>query len=78
LRERVEVRRDEVIINLIEAFEPERRELIQDCALVRNRVGQNHVERRQTIGRDEEQRLAEIKHFAHFSAAQLFYPGEIN
>jgi len=71
-REIVEVRGDKVIVDLVKAPEPKRRELIQDRALMGNRIWQNHVKRREAIGRDKEQRFPEIKNFSYFPAAQLF------
>ena len=62
----------------MEAFEPKRRELIQDRALVRDRLWQNDVKSRQAIGGDEEERFAKIKNLAHLSAAQFFDSGKID
>jgi len=41
-------------------FEPERRQLRQDLALVRNSGCEDVIERGQAIGGDNEQRLAEL------------------
>src|SRR5204862_912008 len=71
-RKFVEVRRDKVIIDSVETFEPKRGDLIEDRALVWNRIGQNHIEGREPIGHDEEKRLAEIENFADFPAAEFF------
>ena len=73
LREFVEISRDEVIVDLIEVFEPKRGELIQHCALVGNRIRQNHVEGRKAIGHDEKECIAKIENFAHLAAAHFFY-----
>src|SRR5438034_1325669 len=72
-----EIRGDKVIVDLVKAPEPKRRELIQDRALVGNRIWQNHVKRREAIGGDEEQRFSEIKNFSYFPAPQLFDSGKI-
>src|SRR5206468_5903122 len=59
--ELVEGCRDKVIPNVVEPLKPERGNLIEDCALVRNRIGQDHVKRRNAIRYDKEQCLAQIK-----------------
>ena len=70
-REFVEIRCDEVVLDLVKAFEPKRRELIEDGAFFRYRVGQDHIERGKPISHDKEQSLAEIENFADLSAAQF-------
>ncbi len=77
-REFVEIRCDEVVLDLVEAFEPERRELIEDGAFFRYRVGQDHIERGKPISHDKEQSLAEIENFADLSAAQFLDSGKID
>ena len=52
-------------------LEPESGDLVQDRAFVGNRIRQNDVESGEAVGRDEEQRLAEIEDFAHLAAAQF-------
>jgi hypothetical protein len=74
----IKVRRDKVIVYLVEAVEPKRRELIQDRAFVRNRFEQNHVRGGKPVGRDEDQRFAKIENFTHFPAAQFFDAGKID
>ena len=69
---------DKVILDLVEAVEPERGDLVQHRALVWNRVGQDHVKRRDAIRDYKEQRLAEIKDFAHLPATQLPNSGKID
>src|SRR5207248_10748917 len=44
----------------------------------RDRIGQNHVERRDPIGRDKEQRFAEIEDFTDLPAPQFFYSRKID
>jgi 23S rRNA (cytosine1962-C5)-methyltransferase len=66
-----------MILDLTEALEPKRGELIQDCAFVWNRIWQDHIKRGEAIGRDEKQRFPEIKNFAHLSAAQFFDAGKV-
>ena len=60
-----------MILDVVESLEPERGNLVEHCALVWNGVGQDHVKGRDAIRGDKEERLAEIKDFAHFPAAQL-------
>ena len=50
------------------ALEPERRQLRQHLALVRDARSENVVERRDAIGRDDEQIAADLVHVAHFAA----------
>src|SRR5262249_18720903 len=69
---------DKMIVDFAEAIEPECRQLVQDRALLRDRVRQDDVERRESIGRDEQKRVAKIEHFANLAAAQLFNSGKIN
>lgn len=78
LREFVEFRGDKVVVDFFKTFEPKGGKLIQNRALFRNRVGQNHVEGRDPIGRNKEQRFTEIENLAHFPAAQFFYSGKID
>ncbi len=67
-----EIRRNKVVRNVAEMVEPKRRDLIENRALVRNWIGQDHIESRDAVRCDEEQRLAEIKNFADLAAAQSF------
>ena len=46
--------------HVAEQLEPEERELGEHLALVRDRVGQHHVERAEAVGRDEQQPVAEV------------------
>jgi len=78
LRELLEVCRDKVIVDLAETLEPECRNLAEYGTLLRDRIWQDHVKGRDAIRGDKEQRLPEIKDFAHLSAAQFFYPGQID
>src|SRR5438309_6292544 len=57
----VDVRGDHVALDKIKSPKPEGGDLVQDRAFVRNRVGQDDVEGRETIGGDEEKRVAEIE-----------------
>ena len=66
-----------MILRHFNLFEPKSGDLVQDRALVRNRVGQDDVESREAVGRDEEQRFVELENFAHLAAAQLADSGEI-
>ena len=72
LRELFKIRRDKVILDFVETLEPERGNLVEYRALVRDRVGQDHVKSRDAICGDKEQPLPEVENFAHFAAAQLF------
>ena len=60
-----------MIFDVAETLKPKRRNLIEDCALVRNWVGQDDVESRDPIGYDKQKRVAKIKDFAHLAAAQF-------
>ena len=53
LRKFIEIRRDEMILDLSETSEPESRKLIEDRAFVGNGIGQDHVESRKPIGHDK-------------------------
>ena len=55
-----------------EALKPKRRNLIQDRAFEGHRIRQDAVEGGNAIGRDEEERLAQIKYFADFAAAEFW------
>src|SRR5205823_12606410 len=70
-RELFRIGRDKVILYVVEALEPERRNLVEHRALVRNRVVQNHIKSRDAIRGDKEQRLPEVEHFAHLTAAEF-------
>src|SRR6266508_1566528 len=72
LGKRFEIRRNKMILDVVKMVEPKLRNLVEDCALVRNWIGQDHVESRDAVRCDEEQRLSEIKNFAHLAAAQFF------
>src|ERR1051326_1026146 len=74
----LKIRRDKVIIDLVEPLEPKRGNLVQHCALVWNWVGQDYVKRRDAIRDDEKQRVAEVKDLAHFSAAQFLDSGYLD
>ena len=76
--ELIEVCRDEMIIDLVESLEPEGGKLIKHRAFLRDWVGQNHIEGREPVGHDEEQRVAKIKDFADLSAAEFFDSGKID
>src|SRR4051794_25754425 len=67
-----------MIRNKAESFEPERRDLIQDRAFTGNWIIEDDVERREPISRDEEERVAEIKNFADFAAAQSGEAGQFD
>src|SRR5262249_25637941 len=54
----IEDRRDKVISNIVESLEPERGNLIEHCALVRNRIRKNDVKGGHPIRDDEEECLA--------------------
>src|SRR5262249_12524229 len=76
--ELIEPRRDEVISNIVESLEPERRNLIEHCALERNWIGKNHVGGGDPVRDDKEQGLAQVEHFADLAAAQFLDFGEID
>ena len=58
------------------ALEPERRQLRQDLALVGNARAEHVVERRDAIGRDDEQVVADLVDVAHLAAAVKRETGE--
>ena len=62
---------------IAEMIEPERRELREHFALVGNARPEHVVERRDAIGRDDEQVLAEIVDVADFAAPRERETGEI-
>ncbi len=70
-REFLDVGGDHVVLDKGETPEPKRGKLIQDRALARNRIGEDDIKSGEPIGRDEEERFAEIKHFADFAAAEF-------
>ena len=69
--------RDDVVRHEIaHALEPERRQLREDLALVGDPRAQHVVERRDAIGRDEEQVLADFVDVADLAAAVEFQIGK--
>ena len=58
-------------------LEPELAQRGEHAALFGNRVRQNHVERAEPVRRDEQQRVAEVEHFADFAAFQFGHAGQI-
>jgi len=54
LRKLIEVRSDEMVSGEVEFLKPESGDLIQDRALIRNRIRQNDVEGGKTIADDKE------------------------
>ena len=63
---------DEMIVDPAEVIEPESGELIEHRAFFRDRIGQNDVEGRDSVGREEEQGISEVEDFPDFAAAELF------
>ena len=68
-RKAIEVRLDQMILDVLEMREPEVRDLIENLALVRNARRQHDIERGDAIGGDEQKALAEVVHIAYFSPA---------
>src|SRR3954470_1661467 len=66
-----------VVRDEIEPAKPEGGDLIQDGALLRDRVRQNDVEGRKAIGGNEEERVAEIEDFTDFSGAEFWNAGKV-
>ena len=58
--------------------EPEFAERGEDAAFFGNRIGQDHVERADAVGGDEQQRVAEIEDFAHLAALEFLDAGNID
>ena len=48
-RKLIEIRGDKMIIDVVETLKPERRNLIQDRAFIRNRIGQDDVKSGEAI-----------------------------
>src|SRR6185437_9043791 len=71
-----EIRRADDVVrdDAREFFEPEKRKLREDAALVGNRRGKNYVEGRKTVRRNNEQLAAEIVNVADFAAGYKFQP----
>ena len=69
--------RDQVVLNEAKLPKPECGKLIQDRALVGNRVGKNDVESGEAIRCDEEKAFAQVKDFADFAGAEFGYAREI-
>ena len=78
LRKLFEVRSDEMVFGEVQFLKPESGDLIQDRALIRNRIRQNDVEGGKTIADDEEQGIAEVENFAHFATAQFLNSRKFN
>ena len=62
---------DVVRADLFEVVEPEERDLREHLALVRDRIGQDAVERRQAVRRHKQQRLAQVEDLAHLAALEF-------
>ena len=75
-REAARIERDEVIRDRRKALEPKGGERVQDGAFARDGVGQDAVEGRNAIGRDEQEVLAEIEDFADLAAGEFADSGE--
>ena len=56
--------------------EPEIGNLREHLALARDAVGHDHVERREAVGGDEQQAVAEVEDFAHLAALEFFDAGQ--
>jgi hypothetical protein len=69
-RKLVEVRFEEVVLDLVEPVEPEVRDLREDRSLVGDARREHDVECGDPIGRDEEVLVAEIIDVADFAAAR--------
>jgi hypothetical protein len=54
-----------------ESPKPERGNLVQDRAFLRNRIGQDDIEGRQPIGGDKEESVAEVEDFTDFAGAEF-------
>ena len=68
LRTRRDVGRNQVVRNVAHQVEPEERNLRQNLALARHAAGHDHVEGADPVGRNEEQRVAEVVDIAHLAA----------
>jgi hypothetical protein len=71
LREAGHIERQEVVRHDIgQLVEPEGRQLRENLALVRNAGAQHVVERRDAIGGDQQQRIAQVVDVAHLAGAE--------
>ena len=78
LRKFFEARSNVMIFSKGELLEPKRRDLVQHRAFSWNGIGQDDIESGKPVGRDEEEDVAEIKDFAHFTAAQFRDAGQVD
>src|SRR5205085_7438826 len=69
VRKLIEICGDKMILDLVKTFEPECRNLIQDCAFEWNRIWQNNIKGGEAIADNEEESIADVKDFTHFAAA---------
>src|SRR5262249_14168943 len=63
--------------DILEVVEPEGRHLRQDLTLVRNRSGENHIERRKTVGGHDEEMLTQVVDVTDFAATVKFHTWKI-
>ena len=65
------IRRDEMVRQAFEDFEPVQRDLRQNSAFAGDAVGHDAVKRADAVRRDEQQRIAQIIDIADFAAFRL-------
>ena len=62
--------------NRLRSVKPKVRDLSQDFTFARNPVGHDAIERRDAVGRHEQQVIAELKYLAHLAAFEFPNPGQ--
>ena len=60
---------DEVVLHA-KVLEPEKRKLVQDLALARNRGRENHVKCGKTVASDHQEAVAEVVHVTYFTLVE--------
>ena len=64
---------DDVVGDDVGQFlEPEKRKLGENASLIGNRRGKDHVERRKTVGGDDQEAIAEVVDVANLAASEKF------
>ena len=65
----VHVGGDEVVLHA-EVLEPEKRKLVEDFALTRNRGGEHHVKSGKTVAGDHQEAVTQVVHVAYFALVE--------
>jgi hypothetical protein len=72
------IRREKVILDVVESLEPECGNLIQHCAFAGDRIGKDNVKCGNPIRYDKEQCRTKVEDFAHLAAAQFLNSAKID